>query len=91
MALSPDNKHLVTASAHDENVRIFALDDAANQKPLAELTGHQNGVTQVAFSPDGSLLATATSASRFVRDVAQSECATVGHAIVDSAWRPGRR
>ena len=54
---SPDHKELVIAS--NENVEIKFL-DLATKKIVREFPEHSRGPYQIAFSPDGSLLASAS-------------------------------
>ncbi|MFN8525398.1 MAG: serine/threonine-protein kinase [Chloroflexota bacterium] len=54
-------EHLATASS-DRLVRIWRLD--APEQPARTLSGHANQVTSVAFSPDGTLLASGGMDSR---------------------------
>jgi hypothetical protein len=56
LAISPDGVILVTASALDRSVRIW---DAASGAPRGELPRTSFGVTGLAFSPDGTMLALA--------------------------------
>ncbi len=67
MAFSPDGRLLATASA-DNTARIWDPVTGEDLRTLAgriswvrTLTGHTGGVWGVAFSPDGRLLATASS------------------------------
>jgi WD40 repeat protein len=59
-AFSPDGKLLAMGEAGEifpGNAKVF-LADAETGKKLLELSGHLNGVTGVAFSPDGTVFAT---------------------------------
>ena len=50
LAFSPDGKMLASGST-DKTVQLW---DATTGDPLATLTGHKNGITALAFSPDGN-------------------------------------
>jgi WD40 repeat protein len=55
LAYSPDGRHFAAGFDHPENsVRLY---DAATGHSIAVMTGHSNTVNTVAFSPDGSRLA----------------------------------
>jgi WD40 repeat protein len=54
MALSPDGRQVVTSTLNEPVVRIW---DVERGKPLV-LTGHEQPVWAIAFSPDGALVAT---------------------------------
>ncbi|MFQ4146142.1 eIF2A-related protein [Chlorogloeopsis sp. ULAP02] len=71
-AFSPDGKKLAVGS-FDKTVRIWDLE---TQQCCQTFEGHDSWTWWVAFSPDGSLLATASSADRTIRlwDVNTSEC-----------------
>jgi WD40 repeat protein len=56
MAYSQDGRQLAVA-CNDAAVRIF---DASNFQPVKTITVHKNAVSDVAFSPDGTRLATAS-------------------------------
>jgi WD40 repeat protein len=56
MVISPDGALLVTAGLVDRSVRIW---DATNGEPRGELPRTDSGVTDLAFSPDGTTLAMA--------------------------------
>ncbi|SEG99801.1 WD40 repeat [Nonomuraea solani] len=55
---SPDGSRMATTGYEDTAVRIWSV---SSGKVLADLEGHAGWVTGVQFSPDGSLLATASS------------------------------
>ena len=52
---SPDGKSLATASCYERDVRLW---DVRSGKLLRSFAGHRLGTNSLAFSPDGSLLAT---------------------------------
>lgn len=54
LAFSPDGKRLAVAYEQDKSVLIW---DAETGKVIRTLTGHENRVVAVTFSPDGRLLA----------------------------------
>ncbi|HEX5106759.1 MAG TPA: hypothetical protein VFV87_23225 [Pirellulaceae bacterium] len=56
VAFAPDSRTLI-AGGSDGALRLF---DAIDKKPLKDLIGQALPVTDVRFSPDGSLLATST-------------------------------
>jgi WD40 repeat protein len=57
-AVSPDGWRLVTGADHPQNaVRLW---DLHRGELLAVMTGHRNRVTSVAFSPDGTRIASAS-------------------------------
>lgn len=56
MAMSPDGMKIVTGDT-DGSIRIW---DVAEGKQLQELEAHVEPVDTVAFSPDGSLIASAS-------------------------------
>ena len=92
-ALSPDGKHLATAS-RDGTVRLW---DAANGEPVAVLRGHTGVVLAAVFSPDDTLLASwGEDATVRLWDLEQLERSGVlrGHTsfVYDVAFSPdGRR
>ena len=51
---SPDGQHLAAARIRDASIWAF---DAHSGRPLAKMTGHRRPVLSLAFSPDGSRLA----------------------------------
>jgi len=61
-AFSPDGAQIATgggnsstdANAQDQSIRLWS---AENGRPLRVLTGHEGNVSAIAYSPDGSLLA----------------------------------
>jgi WD40 repeat protein len=55
LALAPDAPILATAGGSDETARLW---DTRTWKQIAELTGHVDAVATVAFSRDGTRLAT---------------------------------
>jgi WD40 repeat protein len=62
IVFSPDSRLLAAASCEpewnrDNQLRVW---DLATGKQLGPFPGHRGGITQVAFSPDGSRLATAS-------------------------------
>jgi RNA polymerase sigma factor (sigma-70 family) len=56
VVISPDGKLLATAARNDSAVSLW---EAASGKELRRFLTHDKGVMSVAFSPDGSLLASA--------------------------------
>jgi WD40 repeat protein len=56
VSLSPDGKRLATASS-DNTIRVW---DAATGELVTVLRGHTGHVLSVAFSPDGTRLASAS-------------------------------
>jgi len=58
LAFSRDGKHLATGGVGG----IITLWEWSSRRRLAELVGHGRGINAVAFSPDGSSLATRDSA-----------------------------
>ena len=70
LQFSPDGTQVVTASG-DNTARVW---DVASGTVVAELTGHEGGVTSAAFSPDGTQVVTASGTT-------PRACGT---------WRPGR-
>jgi WD40 repeat protein len=52
---SPDGKSLATASCFERGVRLW---DVGSGKLVRSFAGHRLGTSSLAFSPDGSLLAT---------------------------------
>jgi WD40 repeat protein len=54
MAFSPDGRFLAAVGVTDPVVRLF---DANTGKNTLNLEGHTDGVSRVAFSPDGTLIA----------------------------------
>lgn len=61
LAWSPDGS-ILAAAGRDRTVRLWAMRDGAGSL-LRTLTGHGAGVAQVAFSPDGRLLASSAGRS----------------------------
>src|SRR5205823_1720856 len=59
MLFSPDGSRLLSASNYPDNAA--RLWDAATSRLLAVLTGHQNAIWSVAFSPDGRHAVTSSS------------------------------
>jgi WD40 repeat protein/serine/threonine protein kinase len=53
-ALSPDGKTLVTSGYHDLALKLW---DVPSRSSLGELLGHTDAPSDIAFSPDGKLLA----------------------------------
>jgi ribosome assembly protein 4 len=51
------SEKLITGS---DDFTLFLWDPSVSKKPIARLTGHQQLVNQVAFSPDGRLIASAS-------------------------------
>lgn len=64
MSISPDGRRIVTREYFDHTIRQW---DAESGEPVRTLTGHNNSVTSVEYSPDGRYLASvgADSALRF--------------------------
>ena len=60
VAISPNGQWIAFGSFADGNVRII---DVATRQVVRTLAGHVNWVTEVAFSPDSRLLATAGTTS----------------------------
>jgi WD40 repeat protein/serine/threonine protein kinase len=58
LAISPDGRRLAVGSPYPEN-RV-SLWDTATGKNIATLLGHRNAITSLAFSPDGSQLASSS-------------------------------
>ncbi len=56
-AISPDDRLVVTASAWDNDAHVYQVGHAGQ---LIALQGHSDGIQDVTFSPDGSLIATTT-------------------------------
>ena len=54
MAFSPDGATLATTGGEDKRIRLWSVDAA---QPRATLAGHLWDVVSVAFSPDGTTLA----------------------------------
>lgn len=52
-AMSP-NGQILAAGGHDRHVRLY---EQSTGRPLARLQGHEGGVNSIAFTPDGSRLA----------------------------------
>ncbi len=57
IAFSPDGRLVVGATDADKTVKVW---DVVRRRKVRELFGHTGAVTGAAFSPDGSLLATAS-------------------------------
>jgi len=55
IAYSPDSRLVATACPHEKVIRIW---DAASAAPVRVIAGHSLSTRAVAFSPDGTLLAT---------------------------------
>ena len=56
--MSPDGRRLATGWDYPDNaVRVW---DLANGELLAVMTGHRNRVSSVAFSPDGTRIASSS-------------------------------
>ncbi|MGH7869490.1 MAG: WD40 repeat domain-containing protein, partial [Candidatus Dormibacteraceae bacterium] len=67
-ALSPDGKMVATGSV--EGVGDFMLWDVGTSNRVAVLTGHEDAVSDLAFSPDGKVLVSAShDGSLFLWDV----------------------
>ena len=81
LAVSPDGTILGSASAYPENkIRLW---ETATGKPLAELSGHSNQVSKIAFYVDGLRLASSSlDATLRLWDTKSGECLHVlsGHA-----------
>jgi len=60
VAFTPDGTALAAAGGNTEDFAIHIW-DVASEKPLGILGGHHNIVWDVAFSPDGKLLASVSS------------------------------
>ena len=60
VAISPDGRFIAHGSFADNQVRII---DVATRQVVRTLSGHINWVTELAFSPDSRLLATAGTSS----------------------------
>jgi RNA polymerase sigma factor (sigma-70 family) len=56
VAFSPNGQAVAVANYYDRTVRIY---DVSNGRLLRTLHGHASGVNSLAYSPDGSTLATA--------------------------------
>jgi WD40 repeat protein len=71
LAVSPAGRLLAVASAFDHHIHLF---DASTLRPLRRWAAHHDGITGLAFGPDGKSLAS-LSADRTLRvwDVATSE------------------
>src|SRR5262249_44506737 len=63
LAFSPDGARLAAGSGHPfktwESGKLV-IHDTARRQALFPLPGHSNGISRVAYSPDGKLLASAT-------------------------------
>ena len=90
VAFSPDSSILASAGAWNDRMRLW---DVASGKQKIILTGHGSGVFSVAFSPDGSTLASGCE-DKTVRlwDVASGQQKTVltGHtgSVLSVAFSP---
>ncbi len=60
LTYSPDGKLLAAAGGLPARSGVVRIYDAANGRQLAELSGHGDVVSRVAFSPDGKQLASAS-------------------------------
>ena len=58
LAISPDGKLLATNGPNEEDVQLW---DVENRSLVRSLKGHEGRVINVTFSPDGALLASASS------------------------------
>jgi eukaryotic-like serine/threonine-protein kinase len=54
LAFSPDSKILASTGSRGVDVKLW---DVASHQPIATLEGHDNSLLNLAFSPDGTLLA----------------------------------
>lgn len=57
IAFSPDSKHIATGTDGEYLVYIW---DLQSEKPVITLSGFESDITAIAFSPDGSCLASAS-------------------------------
>ncbi|MEO6594701.1 MAG: TIR domain-containing protein [Planctomycetota bacterium] len=86
-AYSPDGTRIVTAS-EDGTVQVW---DATDGKPLAQLRGHQGGVTAAAFTPDskGIVTASADGSARLWNAATAAELAVLEghtHTVISAAF-----
>lgn len=105
LAYSPDGSLLASASCEERSVRIWnvragteagAEAEAEAKKPARIIAGHQLPVRSVAFSPDGTLLATASgdgSARLWSVPTGRERCRLNTHApvLTDIAFSPDGR
>jgi len=92
VAISPDGEE-VAVGASDNGVYLFARDGDA-LRPTATLQRHRAPVTAVAFSPDGTSLASTDAAkealvwSRTTREVTKSKMVFHSARVQCVAWSP---